>query len=125
MIPGLNDHELERILAACSDAGAASAGYVLLRLPGEVKELFHEWLGAHYPARAAHVLNLVRQCHGGALYDPAFGARMRGSGPFAELLRRRFEIACRRLGLDKRASSLDTSRFHVPDPRPGQRPLFT
>jgi DNA repair photolyase len=124
MIPGLNDAELERILDRCADAGATAAGYILLRLPHELKELFSEWLEKHYPLRAAHVLSLVRQSRRGALNDSAFGTRMRGTGPQAELLRRRFEVACRRLGLDRRIASLDTSRFRLP-PRPGdQRGLF-
>ena len=111
MIPGLNDAELERILEACARAGATSAGYVLLRLPGEVAELFREWLEANYPMKAARILSLVRQTRGGALYDAQFGVRMKGEGPIAELLRRRFEIACRHLGLGARPDGLDLTRF--------------
>jgi DNA repair photolyase len=121
MIPGLNDPDLERILEAAASAGARAAGYVLVRLPHEVKELFAEWLEVHYPTRAARVLHLVRECRGGELYDATFGSRMRGTGPFAELLEKRFDIACRRLGLLERPA-LDTSRFRVPG---GQHSLFS
>ena len=99
VIPALTDHEMEAILAAAAAAGARWAGYVLLRLPHEVKDLFREWLAAHYPDRADHVMALVRQMRGGKDYDSTFGTRMRGTGPLAELLRNRFQIACRRLGL--------------------------
>ena len=86
MIPALNDSELERILEVCADDGASSAGYILLRLPLELKDLFSEWLETHYPDKADHVLNLLRQSHGGALYRSEFGERMRGTGPYADLL---------------------------------------
>jgi DNA repair photolyase len=99
VIPAITDHELEAILEAAAEAGARSAGYVLLRLPYEVKDLFREWLETHFPDRAAHVMSLVQQMRGGRDNDPRFGSRMRGTGPFAELLRKRFKIACRRYGL--------------------------
>ena len=99
IIPALTDHEIERILEAAAAAGATSAGYVLLRLPHEVKELFAGWLAAHAPGRAEHVLSLVRQCRGGKLYDATFGRRMRGEGPYAQLIERRVATAKRRLGL--------------------------
>jgi DNA repair photolyase len=122
MIPGLNDAELERILEAAASAGARTAGYILLRLPHEVKEIFSEWLAAHYPLKAEHVLSLVRQTHGGKLYESEFGTRMKGTGPYAELLERRFATACRRLGLQRKSGApLDISRFRVP-PRPGDQP---
>lgn len=114
VIPGLNDHELESILGAAADAGACKAGYILLRLPLEIKDLFREWLEANAPDRAARVLSLVRQTRGGALYKDKFGERMRGEGPIAELLERRFRVACTRLGLDKRDYVLDTSLFKRP-----------
>jgi len=114
MIPALTDHELESILDACAQAGAREAGYTLLRLPGEVKGLFEEWLAKYAPARAAHVMNLVRATHGGRENDPAFGRRMRGTGEVATLLRDRFRLACRRLGLNSRTWSLDTTRFRPP-----------
>src|SRR5206468_6976149 len=124
MIPSLNDAELERILEAAAGAGAQSADYVLVRLPLEVKELFGEWLEAHYPLKKDHVLSLIRQTHGGRLYDPEFGARMRGTGPYADLLRQRFAKACRRLGLGPRLSALDTTQFRVPPRRGDQPSLF-
>ncbi|MBW4050852.1 MAG: PA0069 family radical SAM protein [Proteobacteria bacterium] len=115
VIPALTDHEMEAILEACAAAGARWAGYVLLRLPHEVKDLFREWLAAHYPDRADHVMSLVRQMRGGKDYDPSFGTRMRGTGPLAELLRSRFQIACRRLGLGKgRPPPADTGLFRPP-----------
>jgi DNA repair photolyase len=100
IIPALNDHELERLLESAADHGARSAGYVLLRLPHEVEGLFVEWLQEHFPDRAEHVLSLVRQLRGGALYDSEFHRRQRGSGPFAALLAARFRAALKRLGLD-------------------------
>jgi DNA repair photolyase len=99
VIPALTEHELEAILEASAAAGARWAGYVLLRLPYEVKDLFREWLAAHYPDRADHVMSLVQQMRGGKDYDSGFGTRMRGTGTLAQLLRSRFQIACRRLGL--------------------------
>ncbi|HVY65739.1 MAG TPA: PA0069 family radical SAM protein [Gammaproteobacteria bacterium] len=113
IIPALNDHELERMLEAAAARGARFAGYVLLRLPHEVEALFVEWLHAHYPDRAEHVLGLLRQMRGGQLDDPAFHSRQRGRGPFAELLRARFERARRsyRLGADL---ALSTALFRAP-----------
>jgi DNA repair photolyase len=100
VIPAITDHEIEDILAAAKDAGATSAGYVLLRLPHEVKILFREWLAEHYPDRAKHVMSLINQARGGKDYDAQFGVRMRGSGAYADLLRTRFSLAKRKLGLD-------------------------
>ena len=115
VIPALNDHELEAIVAAAAGAGASSAAYVLLRLPGEVRDLFHEWLGAHYPERAARVRARIREMRGGRDNDPRFGERMRGSGPWAALLRVRFEAALRRNGLSGRGSGdLATDHFRPP-----------
>lgn len=110
IIPALNDHELERLLEAAAEHGAANAGYVLLRLPHEVEPLFVEWLREHYPDRAEHVLSLVRQLRGGALYDAEFHRRQRGSGPFAALLAARFRAARKRLRLE-RATALRTDLF--------------
>ncbi|MGH6915595.1 MAG: radical SAM protein, partial [Geminicoccales bacterium] len=124
IIPALTDHEIERILEAAVAAGASSAGYVLLRLPHEVKELFERWLEAHAPARAAHVLSLVRQCRGGRLYDATFGRRMRGEGPYAELIARRIATAKRRLGLSAESRSLSTDLFAPPAPASGQLRLL-
>ena len=102
MIPGLNDAELERILKAARESGARYAGYVLLRLPLEVRDLFTAWLQEHFPDRARHVLALVRETRAGQLNDPRFGARFRGTGAYAELLARRFSVAVRRLGFEAR-----------------------
>jgi DNA repair photolyase len=120
VIPGLNDRELEAILEAAAAAGAVSAGYVLLRLPLEIKDLFREWLLAHYALKADRVLSLLREMRGGRLYDARFGKRMKGEGPHAELLNRRFEVALRRLGLRHRALPLDETAFRVP-PGPGDQ----
>jgi len=100
VIPAITDHELEDILAAAKEAGAGSAGYVLLRLPHEVKILFREWLAEHYPDRAKHVMSLINQTQGGKDYDSTFGVRMSGSGAYAELLRSRFDLARRKCGYD-------------------------
>jgi DNA repair photolyase len=115
IIPALTDHELERILDAAATAGAGAAGYVLLRLPHEVKELFEGWLATHAPARAEHVLSLVRQCRGGRLYDATFGRRMRGEGPYARLIEHRFTRARQRLGLNRDVAPLRTDLFAPPD----------
>jgi DNA repair photolyase len=117
VIPALNDHEMEAILEAAAAAGARWAGYVLLRLPHEVKDLFREWLAAHYPDRAGHVMSLVQQMRGGKDYDSSFGTRMRGTGPLAELLRSRFQMACRRLRLGTgRHQPPNTALFRPPRP---------
>ncbi|HEV2703599.1 MAG TPA: PA0069 family radical SAM protein [Steroidobacteraceae bacterium] len=99
VIPALTDHEMEHILEAAHSAGATSAGYVLLRLPHEVKDLFREWLAEHYPDRAAHVMSLINQSRGGKDYQAEFGTRMVGTGVFAQLLRTRFDLTARRLAL--------------------------
>ncbi|WP_027349700.1 PA0069 family radical SAM protein [Halotalea alkalilenta] len=115
IIPMLNDHELERLLEAAAQAGADSAGYVLLRLPREVAALFEEWLREHYPLRADHVLGLMRQSRGGQLYDADFSTRMKGEGVFAELIAQRFRLARRRYGLERqRVEGLDCTGFSVP-----------
>jgi DNA repair photolyase len=125
VIPVLTDHELESILEAAAEAGARWAGYVLLRLPHEVKDLFREWLAAHYPDRAEHVMSVVRQMRGGKDYDSSFGTRMRGMGAFAELLRSRFQIACRRLSLGTgRHQPPNTALFRPPRP-PRSGPQLT
>jgi DNA repair photolyase len=123
MIPGLNDHELEQMLAAAAKHGATSAGYVLLRLPHEVEGLFVEWLNGHYPDRAQHVLSLVRQMRSGALDDPSFHSRQGGQGPFAALLQARFERARRHHGLE-RDVSLCTTSFVPPRPSRPQLDLW-
>ena len=123
VIPALTDAEMERILGAASEAGASSAGYVVLRLPHELKELFRQWLAEHEPGKAAHVMSIVRSLHGGKDYDAAYGLRMRGRGQYADLLAQRFELACRRLGLNRKQTELDCSRFRVPG-SPMQLGLF-
>lgn len=124
-IPWVNDHELEAVLEAARGAGAASAGYVLLRLPHEVAPLFRDWLEAHMPDRAARVMAAVRQMRGGRDYESGFGARMRGHGPYADLLERRFALARRRAGYPAQSlAALDCSRFVPPLAAPAQRELF-
>jgi DNA repair photolyase len=124
MIPALNDVELEAILEASASAGAQSAGYILIRLPLEVRELFENWLRQHYPMRAAHVLTLLEEMREGALNQSRFFERMRGTGVFAELLARRFELARRRLGLDGERAALDTTQFRIPPGDGRQLGLF-
>ncbi|WP_438765770.1 PA0069 family radical SAM protein [Kushneria sp. TE3] len=116
MIPMINDRELEKLLQAGRDAGATSAGYTLLRLPHEVRPLFEQWLCEHFPDRAEHVMSLIRQTRGGRDYDSRFGHRLRGEGPFADLLTQRFRLAIRRFGLNRRREEerLDTTRFAPP-----------
>ena len=114
IIPGLTDPEIEAILKAARDAGATGAAYTLLRLPLEVATLFREWLATHSPDRAKRVLSLVRQIRGGALYKSEFGTRMRGEGPIADLISKRFHGACRRLGLHQPDYALDCSQFKAP-----------
>ncbi len=124
VIPMVNDREMEAILEAARDAGATSAGYVLLRLPHELKQVFREWLALHYPERAEHVMSLIRQMRGGKDYAAAFGRRMRGEGPFAELIAQRFAIAHRKFGFAQQARlPLDTTRFVPPRASP-QGELF-
>ncbi len=124
IIPALNDAELESVLAEARAAGARSAAYVNLRLPLEVRDLFVEWLQAHHPLRAAHVMSLVQQQRDGADNDPRFGVRMTGTGTLAALLRQRFALAARRLGYESQAPALDASQFRVPaDPAAPQLAL--
>ena len=123
VVPAITDSELEAILEAAREHGARSASYVLLRLPHELKEIWREWLQLHYPDRAAHVMSLVRQMRGGRDYDSAFGTRMRGQGPFADLIAARFARARRRLGFGP-MPALDCSRFTPPRPDSPQGELF-
>jgi DNA repair photolyase len=124
MIPALNDSELETILEAAKAEGAESASYVLLRLPLEIKGLFEEWLEAHYPDRKARVLQLLRETRGGQLYNPTWNKRMTGEGPYAQLLKQRFDLAVRRLALNRRDWDLDISRFEAPAKDQRQGTLF-
>ena len=123
IVPFLTDSATEQILEAAHDAGALSAGYVLMRLPYEVKDLFKDWLMHHYPLKAEHVMSRVKQMRGGRENDPGFGTRMRGSGEFADLLRLRFEKACKRLGLNEHRRVMDVAQFRRPR-LGGQMDLF-
>jgi DNA repair photolyase len=124
VIPALNDMEIERILDAAHAAGVKEAGYVLLRLPLELSDLFREWLKANYPHRNEHVFKLIRDMRGGKDYDAAWGKRMKGTGPYAWMLGRRFEMACEKLGLNERKLSLTTEHFRHPRPNLAQLSLF-
>ncbi|MBB4237619.1 PA0069 family radical SAM protein [Rhizobium esperanzae] len=115
LIPALNDHELERILESAKAAGAAEASYVILRLPLEVSPLFRDWLLQHYPDRYRHVMSLVRSMRGGKDYDAEFGKRMKGAGPYAWQIARRFEMAARRFELTRRSMPLRDDLFVPPD----------
>jgi len=119
VIPWINDAELEAVMEAARDAGASTAGYVLLRLPLEVAPLFRDWLDTHHPDRAAHVMSTINQLRGGKDYNSEFGSRMRGEGVYADLLSSRFKLARRRLGFDAQNShwpKLDCDRFVRPLP---------
>ncbi|MBL8538207.1 MAG: PA0069 family radical SAM protein [Hyphomonadaceae bacterium] len=122
--PAINDNEIEAILAECARAGAVSAGYVILRLPREIKELFQEWLAAHFPDRAGRVMALVRSMRGGRDYDPEWTKRQRGTGPYARLIADRFAAACRRLALNKPTLPLDHTQFTRPLEAVVQHDLF-
>jgi DNA repair photolyase len=124
MIPFVTDRFMEEILERAKDAGASSAGYILLRLPHEVAPLMREWLATHYPLKAAHVMSLVQQMRGGKDYQSGFGVRQRGAGTFADLLESRFRRACDRLGLAHgERAPLETARFRPPKTGP-QLDLF-
>ena len=114
MIPALNDHELENILTLARDAGAAEADYILLRLPHELKPIFRAWLMEHYPDRLDKAFNLLKGTRGGREYDADFATRMKGSGPYAYLLQRRYELAFRRLGFSAKRMQLRTDLFVPP-----------
>src|SRR3954471_19648895 len=128
LIPALNDKTMEHVLEEAAKAGAEEAAYVIMRLPHEIKDLFKEWLAEHYPERAEHVVSIIHQMRGGKDNDPRFGTRMTGTGNFAELIEKRFDIACRRFGLNghgagRRPPRLDCSRFKRPS-LSGQLGLF-
>jgi DNA repair photolyase len=120
IIPALNDHEIENILGAASVAGVTEAGYVLLRLPLEVSDIFREWLMSEVPDRATHVLSLLRSMHGNKDYDATWGRRQRGTGPYAWSIGRRFEITCTRLKLNQRKLKMTTDHFKRP-PQAGEQ----
>ena len=121
VIPALTDHEVERILEASAAAGARSANTILIRLPHELRTLFEDWLRRAAPSKADRVLARIRDLRGGELYDASYGTRMKGVGPYADLLAQRFDAACRRSGLERRSLEMDSSRFRVPG---AQRGLF-
>ena len=111
IVPGLNDHEIERILDSAANAGAREAGYVILRLPLEVSPIFKDWLLRHYPDRYRHVMSLIRSMRDGKDYDSEWGKRMKGSGPYAWQIGRRFEISAKKLGLNQERRRLRTDLF--------------
>jgi DNA repair photolyase len=123
VVPGLTDHEMPAIAAAAAEAGATAAGYIPLRLPFALKELFETWLATHFPDRKDKVLNRIRAIRGGKLYDPQWGTRMRGEGIFAVQMEALFATACRKSGLAEELPSLSTAAFHRPHPA-GQMGLF-
>ena len=123
-IPSLNDHEMEGVLEAAAAAGATTAGYVAVRLPLEIKDLFEEWLAAEHPDRARRVMSLVRQMRGGAAYSSEWGKRMTGEGPVAEVMSQRFELARKRFGLEGRLGPMDLTQFTVPAKAGDQLSLF-
>ena len=124
VVPALTDHELEAILAAAKEAGAVAASSFVLRLPREVSVLFQDWLTEAFPDRAARVMARVRELHGGQDYDPAFGTRMTGQGKWADLMRQRFQLATRRLELDRKLPALRSDLFKVPPQACDQLSLF-
>jgi DNA repair photolyase len=124
VIPALNDTEIEHILEAVAAAGVRNAGYVLLRLPLELRDLFREWLIANFPDRYRHVFKLIRDMRGGKDYDSTFGKRMTGTGPIAWMIGRRFEVACQRLGFNTTKAKITTEHFRPPRPAAEQLQLF-
>src|SRR6266702_3734612 len=124
IIPAINDSEIERILDAAAAAGVQGAGYVILRLPLEVRDLFREWLMSNLPDRYRHVFKLIREMRGGKDYDSTWGRRMKGSGPYAWMIGRRFEIACAKIGLNAAKAKLTTEHFRPPRQGAVQLSLF-
>lgn len=124
VIPFINDAELESVLESASEAGVEAAGYVMLRLPHEIKHLFREWLQVHEPLKADHVMSIINAIRGGKDNDPDFHSRMRGKGVFAQLVGKRFEQSCRRLGLNKKQRSLTRDKFQPPQAEVRQYQLF-
>mgnify|MGYP000061864599 CR=1 FL=1 len=124
IIPAVNEAELESLLETAKDNGAIGAGYVMLRLPHELKDIFHEWLAEHYPDRAARIINLLREMRGGKDYDADWFTRGAGGGPHARLIAQRFARTMRRLGLQLQRSELRTDLFQPPRPDSDQLSLF-
>jgi DNA repair photolyase len=122
LIPAINDEEIEAILTRAHAAGAREAGYILLRLPYEVRDLFSEWLMTHFPDKARRALSLIKSTRDGKLYDSSYGRRMSGDGPYAWMIGRRFELAAKRLGFG--ATKLRTDLFEPPRRAPQQLALF-
>ena len=124
VVPALTDHELEAIVTACAEAGAVAASSIMLRLPREVADLFEDWVNETFPDRAARIMARVRELHGGKTYDPAFGQRMTGQGEWAALMKQRFQLGTRKLGLDRSLPQLRTDLFAVPSKVGDQLALF-
>ena len=124
IVPAINDSEIERLLDAGAANGAVEAGFVMLKMPFEIKDLFREWLREHFPDKEKHVISLVRDIHGGKDYDSTWGLRQTGTGPYAWSIGRRFELACNRLGLNARSYRLTTALFKKPVLRGDQMDLF-
>jgi DNA repair photolyase len=124
VIPAINDAEIERILEAVAETGVRNAGYVLLRLPLELRDLFKEWLSENFPDRVQHVFKLIRDTRGGKDYDSTWGKRMTGAGPVAWMIGRRFEVACERLGFNVTSAQTTTRHFRPPQPASAQLDLF-
>ncbi len=124
VIPAINDMELERIMENSAAQGAESAGMIMLRLPGEVKDIFREWLLRYFPNRVSHVMNLVRDVRGGRENDPRFGWRMGGQGPYAQMLKQRLDLITEKLALNKAPSPLNCDLFEAPEKMPEQLNLF-
>jgi DNA repair photolyase len=120
IIPAVNDSEIEAILKSAAAAGVKEAGYVMLRLSLEVKDIFQEWLMSEMPDRAGKVMSLVKSVRGGKVNDTTWGRRMVGSGPYAWSIGRRFELACARLGINRNRRKLSTGEFKRP-PQPGEQ----
>jgi DNA repair photolyase len=124
VIPALNDAEMERVLEAAAEAGARRAGYVMIRLPLEIKDLFRDWLAQHYPLKARHVMSIIQNLHGGKDYRAEFGTRRTGTGHYAELIAQRFRLSCERLGLNTGDPALSTQHFRPPAAHREQLSLF-
>jgi len=124
VIPTLNDQDMERVLEASAEAGARFAGYVMIRLPHEIKDLFRDWLTQHAPLKAKRVMSIIRDLRGGKDYDAQFGVRQTGVGHYAELIAKRFRLACDRLGLNESGHCLDTTEFQPPTRFGDQVQLF-
>ena len=124
VIPFINDAEMENVLKQAAAAGAKAAGYVMLRLPNEVKQLFREWLETHEPGKTEHVFSIIRDLRSGRENDTGYFTRMRGRGVYAELVRNRFQNACRKFGLNDERGELNTALFKSPDIGERQQSLF-